>query len=170
MAEWLLVSEISEKTGIPENTVRRYVTMFSVFFHSKKFGRALKYSPEAVEVVMAISSHYNHKLTTDEIRERLREELPVIIDPEDSHHVITTTRTPEILQQMAENMVALVDTVNDLREQNKQLVAKVEGLEEQVKASGEMVVEVVREESEKVWGKVTEMQNKKPWWARLLGG
>lgn len=162
--EYLLISEIADKSRIAENTCRRYAKVFPQFFRSKKYGPAKKYHPDAVALVQKIFDWYNsHKLTTEEIRERLREEIPVVIDAKDTHHITTTAPVPALLQQMAESMVALTEMVNTLREENKELSKKIGQLEEQVKASGDTVVGVVREEVAEVkqWAVVQFAEKKK---------
>mgnify|MGYP001943114382 CR=1 FL=1 len=68
MLEYLSVSKISEVTGIPESTIRRYMQNFVEFLNYKEIGRGRKYSSETVEIVETIYELYNKHYETPEVK------------------------------------------------------------------------------------------------------
>jgi DNA-binding transcriptional MerR regulator len=101
MDEWLTIAEIAEKTGIPENTARRYAAKFSEFLGGRSFGRATKYPPDAMEVINRISQFYQSGKTSDEINEILkRENIQVInIDVEEESQPAPTSLSYDFMDE-----------------------------------------------------------------------
>lgn len=85
--EHLTISQIAEKTGVPETTIRRYVKLFSPFLHSKVYGRAKKYHPEAVKTIQNISGMYDAGKNTAEVYEQLEATTLQIIEVENPDHL-----------------------------------------------------------------------------------
>ena len=78
--QWLSVSEISQKTRIPAPTARRYASLFREYLPSRKIGRIIKYSEEAIVIFGKISSLYAEGHVTSEIEEILRDAYSRTID------------------------------------------------------------------------------------------
>ena len=71
---WLSVAEIAKITRIPAPTARRYASLFRDFLPSRKVGRVMKYSEDAVRIFETISSLYQEGHVTGEIEDALKQE------------------------------------------------------------------------------------------------
>lgn len=90
MERWLLISELSEKTGIPESTVRRYTNNFKSYFRYDNKGRGKKFSPDAIDVLNRISSLYNDGFQAKEIEELLAKDFAFTVEDDNT----STTQPP----------------------------------------------------------------------------
>lgn len=84
MKEWLTINELSERTGIPDSTIRRYITKFSDFFVVKGGNRSKRYEDTAVEVLLRIKDLYDKGYETEQTYNALLKVFPQIIDPEET--------------------------------------------------------------------------------------
>lgn len=70
--EWLTVNEIETKTGIPNNTLRRYIRQHGEFITHKKDGKSYLISNESIDVINHIRELYQeNNLTVQQVRETL---------------------------------------------------------------------------------------------------
>lgn len=108
MAEdWISIAEIAKRLNVAENTARRYTHLFSEFLKERKFGRTTKYTLDAIEVISQISVLYSQGLTTEEIKRKLHNEFPQIveIDEEERQLSISSASSYEMLKQIMADQV-----------------------------------------------------------------
>lgn len=75
MATELLIAELAERAGIAENTARRYVRRFAVFFPARRDGRCLRYPAECAARLARIKALYAQGLTADDIFRLLHQDV-----------------------------------------------------------------------------------------------
>ncbi|CDQ42122.1 MerR family transcriptional regulator [Virgibacillus salexigens] len=154
MDKWLSISQLSEVTGIPETTVRRYTNKFINYFRFEKRSRGKKFHPDSVEVLNRIAALYADDYEAIEIENALAKDFPIGVGEEKEE---TTKQPPvksieqqfnefkeqqerfnrELLNQMQEQQdyiknsldkrdKALMNTVNEMQETRKLLAASQE--------------------------------------------
>lgn len=164
--EWLSIAEIADRLGLAENTARRYSNLFSHFLRDRKFGRTTKYTTEALEVISRIAALYNQGLSTEEIKRKLQDEMPLVVDvvEEEKQEQIATLSAYELLKQMAEEQ----------KKQREQQDAFNKALLERLDEQQEYIDKSLRERNEqlnKVFEELSaarkEKANKK-WWKKIF--
>lgn len=91
---------MAEQAGLPENTARRYASVFRAFFPTRMVGRVKKYPTESLGILLGISRLSKQGLATPEIAEALQQEYPQTIEsnpPPDSPHHPAISSSPAIL-------------------------------------------------------------------------
>lgn len=97
MSEWFNIKELAKKTGIPETSVRRYVSAFSGFFPYVGGKRSRRYESTSVEVLLRIKALYDGGYESIGVEEQLRKDFPVVIDGEQSEKSSETANPPALL-------------------------------------------------------------------------
>jgi DNA-binding transcriptional MerR regulator len=122
--EWVSIIELAEKTGIAENTARRYVKRFKKFFPNKNFGQTTKYPPDVAKMLLKISSMYYRKLNTQEILEILnKEEIQTLErDYNETTSKFVLFQTPNIQVDLLEQKIAINELYKEQQEQKKTII------------------------------------------------
>lgn len=77
---WLTVSEVSERTDIPPETVRRYLTRHSLHLQSKKGHKSYQIAESCIPVLIQIRTLYAEGKQADEVETALaRSGRPTIV-------------------------------------------------------------------------------------------
>lgn len=153
--DWLTIGQLAEQAGLPENTARRYASVFRTFFPARLVGRVKKYPMESLGILLRISKLSKQGLATAEITEALQQEYPQTVEtnsPPDSPHHPTTTSSPAILH----TLTRIAETLDRL-EQHQEDVARLRA-----------EVEHLRHEQDELRKTLT-AQSSPSWWRRLLG-
>lgn len=168
--EWLTIVEIAKRLDLAENTARRYANLFGEYLRSRKFGRATKYHPDALNVLSTISQLYKDGMSTEEVRERLAEAFPQHIDaedPEDESPQLPAMINPEI-QKTLDNLAEYIKRqeavnhtlVQELQEQRKFIEKSIKERDEKLMAALNILLEARKEAA----AEQEKEQEKKPWW------
>lgn len=128
MEEWLSIAEIADKSGIPENTARRYVGKFSDFIQVKSTGRAKKYPPETIGVVERISQLYQGGKSTDEIYELLSREQPLVVEVEQEEQPSLSLTPYEVMEEFRRTNMLILQTM----QQVSQAVESMTGQQQEI--------------------------------------
>jgi DNA-binding transcriptional MerR regulator len=115
--EWVTVSEASEKTHIPVETIRRYIRSHSVHLRVKKLGKKYHIHDESMTVLYRIRALYDQGKNIDEVEESLSASgIPMTItvqnDDESSMTVHVADELKDIKKELQEQ--------RQLHEQQKQ--------------------------------------------------
>lgn len=87
-------AEITARTGLPAQTLRRYAKEFSRWLPTRKVGRMVQFQADAVEVIEAIRAAFEQGKTTPEVRDLLAAHVPPVIElPTDPPAEDTTPTT-----------------------------------------------------------------------------
>src|SRR5690625_440596 len=84
MDKWLSISQLSEVTGIPETTVRRYANKFDKYFRYEHRGRGKKYHPDSIEIIKRIAFLFSEDYEFIDIDSILSKEFSFIIKNEET--------------------------------------------------------------------------------------
>lgn len=162
MEEWLSISQLSNKTEIPESTVRRYTNKFDKFFRYEKRSRGKKYHPESLEVLNRIATLYNDELQADEIEERLARDFPFAVAVESEREKSTPIKSIErqfqefkeqqeqFNKELLENLLKQQEYINNSIKKRDQELLKV--LEEAQQTRKEIAA--AKQEDKKKWWQV----------------
>ena len=151
--EWLSIGQIAKQTKMAETTLRRYATIFKEYLEADERGRAVKYSTEAQELFIQISSLYEAGYSTPEIENNLKGQYPQTLDittTDDSGGLVAVSTIIEVIKKQQNEIEELRDELNEIKDH----IAV--GLEERDKK----LVETMRKMIE---------EKKKPWWKKLIG-
>lgn len=121
MEKWLSISQLSERTSIPESTVRRYLNKFARYFRHEHRGKGKKYPPESCEILKEIASLYSQYYSTGEIDSIL------------SNSAEGEENKPSIQQQMREIEREFEELKTHQESFNKELIHELEKRLEYIK-------------------------------------
>jgi DNA-binding transcriptional MerR regulator len=162
LQEWLNISELAERTHIPETSIRRYITKFPDFFISKGGTRSRRYENSAVKILLRIKTLFDSGYESEEVSLTLRKEFPRLMegDHQKKESVIPAMPTAEDISEIKE-------ALNEQREFNKLLLQKLEQQERYIKESLENHDSKLIET--KPAATTVDEGQKKGFWARLFG-
>lgn len=163
--EWLSIAEIADKLGLAENTARRYSHLFNDFLQDQKFGRTTKYTAEAIEVISRIAGLYNQGFSTEEIKRKLQDDMPQVVD------VVVTKQEQSAGLSSYELLKKVVEEQGKQKEQqeafNKALLERLdrqtEYIEQSLKKRDEQLMQVLRENQETKKMIAAASQKKRSW-------
>lgn len=116
--EWLTIKELSEKTGIPDPTIRRYIDKFGDFFTYKGGARSKRYEDVAVKILLRIKGLYGDGYETDGIDDILRREFAVTISDDNVTKDDNDIATPTLAT--GEDILEIKKALEEQREFNRQ--------------------------------------------------
>lgn len=161
MFEWFSISELAEKSGIAESTVRRYLNNFNVFFRDKGGKRSKKYEANSINILNRIRELFEQGKESEEVRHILSREYSMIIDG-DSEVVTDENQERNVdlpALKTSEDTVVIRELLEEQRDFNKMLLdllqkqeTRIQQLTDEVAATKENIgitEEVVQKEPEK---------------------
>ncbi len=109
MSKTLIISELAERSNIPESTVRRYLHNFRIFFNNLGGTRGKRYDESAVKVLIRIKNLFDQGYDTEKAISILSTEFIVILDGDsgEDKHEITDVALFATSEDMAEIKAAL---------------------------------------------------------------
>lgn len=173
MKEWFTITELAEKTSIPDTTIRRYIQKFNEFFPHKGGSRSRRYEEVSVKILVRIKNLFDSGYETDQVDATLRNEFPMVVDG-DKQEVMEFTPT----LATAEDINEIKEALKQQNEFNQLLLEKLESQERYIKESLEKRDQVLMEslrtmqEDKKLLLEVAaahEEEKKKGFFAKLFG-
>lgn len=73
-------AEITARTGLPAQTLRRYGKEFARWLPTRKVGRVVQFQADAVEIIEAIRAGFEAGKTTPEVRDLLAAHVSPVLD------------------------------------------------------------------------------------------
>lgn len=133
MREYLSITELADKSGIPNSTCRRYLTSFEEFFVVKGGSRLKKYEVEAITVLQRIKDLYDDGADTNEIHNILAKEFPRVMNGEEEVDknlptLATSEDIMEIKQALAEQKQFNDELLETLKQQHLYYETKFDSL------------------------------------------
>lgn len=163
--KWLSVAKLSQDSGVPESTTRRYLNRFDKFMRYDNRSRGRRYHPACVDIVTLIQQLYADGMETEEVEETLAKKYAInaectessSIEPSPVAHSFATKEDMAELQQL---LVRMNEEIAAVREENEQLQAMID--EKFVEHEKKMVsvIEELGSRAEK---------HRKSFWGRLFG-
>lgn len=175
MKEWYTITELAEKTSIPDTTIRRYIAKFNDFFVFKGGSRSRRYEETAIKILVRIKNLFDSGYETEQVDATLRNEFAMVVDGDKEEKESTT---PALAT--AEDILEIKEALKAQTEFNKLLVEKLEQQEQYIKESIErrdaQLMESIRamQEERKLMietaaAAAAEKEEKKGFFARLFG-
>lgn len=83
MMEWLSVTQLSERLGIPPETIRRYINRHSVHLYFKKVNKSYYIAETSIDVLLQIRNLYGDGKQSEEVEKALdRNGVPMSVNNE----------------------------------------------------------------------------------------
>lgn len=117
MQEWITINELSDKTGIADSTIRRYVAKFSDFFVVKGGARSKRYEETAIKILIRIKELYEKGLETEQVYKNLEKDFPLVLDgdaPEEQTTLLPALATSDDISEIKEMLKAQQEFSNRL--------------------------------------------------------
>jgi len=142
--DYIAITELARRTGVPERTIRRYVNRHRAFFATRREGGILYVSTEAASLVRAIREAYDTGMTAAGVDEALAGTgAPMTVDVAGTGQGVTMTTAEALhklsqavavpMAEMAEQQAAILEALaamaGDLREEQERSEALSESLE-----------------------------------------
>jgi DNA-binding transcriptional MerR regulator len=178
MDHLLTISEVAKHIGIPDSTARYYRDRFSQYVPCVGEGRNRRYKPETVAVLRVVADGMKANHPVQQIESVLASQFPINADHIQQQPSVITQQQPAAEQQQAVAMLgAMVAEITNLRSEMVSLKEEVSLLRQEqsatMSAMENNILDAVAEAQTgvaAVWGKVAELEKKKPGLiARLLG-
>jgi hypothetical protein len=177
---FLTISEIAERIGVPENSARRYAKLFKEFLPKKVLGRVKKYAPDSLDVIFEISEMYKKGYDTESIFEKLQNKRNRIFELElnGRKQPPSTTTTGG----SARDLEVYSQAIKDLTVSFKDIAIALERSTQKNEVINELLVRLREVEEREAWMReraerlereiqwITKEWFKKriPWWRRLF--
>lgn len=129
---WLKVDDLAVETGIPSNTVRRYLKLFDGFFVSRG-DRPRRYQDSALPILVDIQQAYSEGKGTTEVQDLLAEKYPCILDA-----VVEHTELVDLHDVQAAIMGRLDQYVHEMDTQFIDLNQRLEGQDTEIQKHREI--------------------------------
>lgn len=133
MKEWFTARQLSDKTTIPENTVRRYISKFEEFFTSKGGSRSKLYERSAINVLVRIKNLYDTGYETEQVKEFLKNEFPVTLDGDNVGEGEDKAVTPILTTN--EDIIEIKEALEEQKEFNRLLLDRLDQQERYIEKS-----------------------------------
>lgn len=130
MREWYNMTELAEKTNIPDTTCRRYIAKFPDFFMSKGGTRSKRYEDSSVKILIRIKNLFDSGFETEEVDLTLRKEFPTVVDGDKVEGTKETLVMPTV-----EDMAEIKQALKEQAEFNKQLLERLDQQQQYIKTS-----------------------------------
>lgn len=152
MDDWLTVTDIEKKTGIPDATVRRYIRNHGHNFKIKKKGKSYLVASDSVELMKTIREWYAEGKQAEQVEDKLSKSgIPMTITVTDDEQNVTVQVTEylqqqnEAMQDMRKNMAEMNEKYNALMEAFK---LQQEYIDRKLEARDQKLIEALRENLE----------------------
>ncbi|PFK03453.1 hypothetical protein COI96_00040 [Priestia megaterium] len=155
MSEWFTVPQTSEKTGIPQQTLRRYIASHAHLLRIKKEHKAYQLHKECLDVLARIRELYGKGKNSEEVDKILASEgVPITVE------VVSETGEQESTD-LSEVMMDIKQALDEQKEFNKQLLDKFKEQEELLVAQQKYIDEKLKQRDEQLMLSMREIQEAK---------
>lgn len=170
MKEWFNISELAEKTSIPESSVRRYIAKFPDFFMSKGGTRSKRYEDSSVKILIRIKNLFDNGLESEEVDRTLRKEFPMVVDGDKVEE-----KSVSLVMPTVEDVAEIKQALQEQAEFNKLLLERLDQqhayIDQKLENRDRVLMESIREfqETKKLMieaaaTKEEEQEQKKKWY------
>lgn len=169
--QWFSVLDVEKQTGIPNQTIRRYISNHGVYLNPKKRGKGYYLSEESVKIIQEIRKLYDEGMTAQLVNDTLQERnIPMTITINEGEEKMSV-HVSEALQDLKKGMDQQNEVIRSLVEQMKK---QQEYIDNKLKERDKKLIESLRKMQEArkeivaSHEKPTE-EKQKGWLARLFG-
>lgn len=158
--KWYSIKEMSEKTGIPHQTLRRYLDAHSYYLKTRKEHKSVYISSDCVEMIETIRNLYGQGKKAQEVDETIRTmgaTVTITIEDENEQKLVPVNEvilhlTQEIQQQKAatEQLVLALQqqaatTSHLLEKQQEQLEQQQKYIDERMESRDQKLMQMMNE-------------------------
>lgn len=157
--EWITVMEAGEQTGIPTQTIRRYMNVHKRFLRIKKQYKSYYLHNDCIKVFMKIRDLYQKGKTQQEVEDILGYEgLPATIDMVDEDGERDSVGVGEVVAEIKASLDEQKEFNQELLKLFKEQQAKLDAQEVLMKKQQEFIETALKERDEKLLLSMREMQ------------
>ncbi len=121
----LTIRELSEKTGIPESTIRYYRSKYPEFIPAKVgSGKKRRYGEDVVDVLRSIAEMNNRNINAEGIKEALALHYQPVYDTEEESQHNSAAAQQDGLKDVLSGILGELKRMNDLQEKQLYLMYK----------------------------------------------
>jgi DNA-binding transcriptional MerR regulator len=167
--EWLTVTELAEKTNIPDTTVRRYIGKFPDFFTYKGGSRSRRYEGISIKILVRIKNLFDSGFETEQVDAMLRNEFPMVVSGDDKQQE-KESNTPALAT--GEDIAEIKDALKQQQEFNKLLLERLENRDKEYYNKFDQILRMIQEEKQErleIAATQEQEQQKKGFFAKLFG-
>lgn len=143
---WLTVSEVSDRVGIPPETVRRYITRHTLHLQVRKGHRSYQIAEGSIPVFVQIRSLYADGKQADEVESALvKSGRPTVITVNETQELVNESVNANMAESLAvldSKMNAIMAMLMNVDERLKVEEQKQGAMDEDIKAIREKVSDV----------------------------
>ncbi len=177
MNDWLTIAEAGKKTGIPDRTIRRYISQHGSHFLTRKQHRSYLVAPDALPTLAQIRDYYAAGWDAEKVEEALAKSgVPMTITmAEDDDRVAVTVAgaltdlrraVAEAIASMADEQRRMAQELEVLRQElavTKELLEKQDGERRMAEAESHRLLE---ERDRQLMEEIRRVlqEKRKPWW------
>lgn len=163
--QWFSVIEVESQTGIPNQTIRRYINNHGVYLNPKKRGKGYFLSEESVKVIQEIRKLYDEGMTAQLVNDTLQERnIPMVITVSEGEQTMNI-QVGEALSSMKKSIDEQNEVIRSLAEQIKK---QQEYIDNRLEERDQRLIAAIRESQEARREIAAEKEEKKSWFARLF--
>lgn len=166
--KWLTVLDVEKQINIPNATIRRYIRNHGHHLNIKKKGKSYFIDSESIPIMLDIRKLYDDGMTLEQVEEALIDTgMPVTITVTADDKQVTVN-VAEALQDMQKAMNEQTKVIQSLVEQIQKQQEYIDNkLEER---DQRLIADIKENEETKTQVAVAnQVEEKKGWFARLLG-
>lgn len=163
--QWFSVAEVESQTGIPNQTIRRYINNHGVYLNPKKRGKGYFLSEESVKVIQEIRKLYDEGMTAQLVNDTLQERnIPMVITVSEGEQTMNI-QVGEALSSMKKSIDEQNEVIRSLAEQMKK---QQEYIDNRLEERDQRLISAIRESQDARREIAAEKEEKKSWIARLF--
>lgn len=177
VSEWYSVMDMAEKTGIPHQTLRRYMTSHSHLLKMKKQHKAYQIHEECIDTFNKMRELYSDGKTQEQVDSVLASTgITVTIDMPNENGEQVSVNVASVLVNIQDKMNEQENHIKELTEsirmQSKQIDQQQQYIKESLEMRDRLLMESLKEsqETRKQIAVAEEEKKKGGFWSRLFGG
>lgn len=163
--QWFSVVEVESQTGIPNQTIRRYINNHGVYLNPKKRGKGYFLSEESIKVIQEIRKLYENGLTAQLVNDTLQERnIPMTITVSEGKQAMNI-QVGEALNSMKKSIDEQNEVIRSLAEQMKK---QQEYIDNRLEERDQRLIAAIKESQEARREIAAEKEKKRNWISRLF--
>lgn len=168
MRKWFTISEADKETGIPHQTLRRYLNNHAHHLIIKKKHKSYLIAEESLPILLRIRELYSEGRTIEDVENTLTDMgIPMNITVNDDEKEVSIN-IGETLMQLRNDMKEQKEFNEKLLEvlhaQNEQIKKQKEYIEQKIESRDQKLLESLKESMEVRKQIAATKANKKKWW------
>ncbi|SFF06286.1 DUF3967 domain-containing protein [Alteribacillus iranensis] len=175
MDDWHTVTETAEQTGIPAETVRRYVRTYGDYMRLKKEGRTYLIHTNSLDTVKKIRFLLDEGKQRSQVEDILQQTESLTIQTDDDEMNEYMLSLPQLHREMSRQIKEQSHIIQELQarveQQEAHINERMDDQEQRAKARDERLMQTLNEIretkkmiQEKESDEAAATEDKKPWW------